>query len=181
MLVEMKRLKDEHLNMVMEWRMLPYITKYMNTDPKLDIEQQRNWYNKIENDDSQIHWVIYFNNKPIGVINLTDIDNKNKHCSWGYYVADKTSRSLELAINLEWNLYDYVFDRLDFNRLYNETFAENKQVVKLHLLCGSKQEGVMRQHIRKNDKYYDVVVSSILKDEWLELRKNKEYCKYLFE
>lgn len=88
--VVMKRLRKADLEMVMDWRMRPYITQYMNTDPVLTIDGQQKWYEKVTNDASQINWVIHLDNAPIGFINIVNIDHVNSHCSWGYYIAEKT-------------------------------------------------------------------------------------------
>lgn len=42
MKVELKKLQENDLEIVMDWRMRPYITKYMNTDPVLTIDGQKN-------------------------------------------------------------------------------------------------------------------------------------------
>lgn len=181
MTVCMKRLREDNLEMVMNWRMMPHVTKYLNTDPVLTIEGQKKWFSKVKNDDTQIIWVINVDDKPVGVIQLMDIDKTNSRCSWGYYIAEVESRSLKLAMHLEWNLYDYVLDTLGLNKLCNETFVENEQVRKLHILCGGHEDGVMPQQICKNGTYYDVSIGSILRDEWLNIRDGKKYEKYEFE
>lgn len=179
--VSMLRLSEDDLEIVMDWRMRSYITEYMNTDPILTIEKQKQWFNKIKNSDKQINWIINFEGIPIGLINVFDIDYDNKRCSWGYYIAEKEYRSLKLATYLEWNLYDYVFDVLGLHKLCNETFVENEQVIKLHILCGSTVDGVMRHHILKNGIYHDVSIGSIIADEWYLKRKGKNYEHFSWE
>ena len=174
-------LRESDLERVMDWRMRSYITKYMNTDPKLTLDGQRRWFRRITEDDSQMHWIVRLDDRPIGLLNLMNIDRTNLHCSWGYYIAEREYRSLKLAMYLEWNLYDYVFDELKLHKLCNETFVENEQVVKLHQLCGSREDGVMRQHIFKNGRFYDVSIGSIIADEWSERRKHVVYEKFSFE
>lgn len=179
--VEMSLLREENLELVMGWRMRPDITKFMNTDPVLTVEKQKQWFRGIKHSETQKNWIINYEKMPIGLINIFDIDKCNSRCSWGYYIAETKYRSLKLAMYLEWNLYDYVFDVLSLHKLCNETFVENKQVVKLHIMCGSKEEGVMRDHICKNGIYYDVSIGSIISDEWYAKRENVTYEKFRFE
>ena len=179
--VKFSRLREDDLAMVMDWRMRPYITRYMNTDPQLTLDGQRKWYRRLDGDDSQLHWIVSVDDQPVGMINVVNIDRDNSRCSWGYYIAERAARSFKLALYLEWNLYDFVFDKLKLHKLCCETFVENEQVVQLHQMCGSQQDGVMRHHIRKHGKFYDVSVGSILADEWFELRKTLVYEKFEFE
>ena len=179
--VIMTKLRENDLEMVMDWRMRPYVTEFMNTDPVLTIERQKEWFERISDRDDQINWIIILDEKPIGLINVFDIDRVNSRCSWGYYIAEKEARSLKLALYLEWSLYDYVFDVLGLHKLCNETFVENKQVIKLHIMCGAKEDGIMRQHIYKNGIYHDVSIGSIMDTEWYEKRKTTKYESFPFE
>ena len=178
--VRMEKIKEEWLPLIMDWRMRPYITKFMNTDPVLTLDSQRDWFIKIEKDSSQKHWVILMDEVPIGLVQLMDIDFQNERCEWGWYIAEKEKRSFQLAVQIMYNLYDYVFDVLHLNKVYGQTFLENDGMVKLHMFCGNTQEGILRRHIKKNGQFYDVVVTSILKDEWVTQRRELIYEKFSF-
>ena len=41
-----RKIKEEDLQMIMEWRMRDDITKYMNSDPILTLDDQRKWLKK---------------------------------------------------------------------------------------------------------------------------------------
>ena len=179
--VRMTRLREEDLEMVRDWRMRPYVTQYMHSDPVITEEGQKEWFRKIKDRDDQINWIIHVDGVPVGLINVVDIDRIHSRCGWGYYIAEKEARSLKLALYLEWNLYDYVFDVLQLHKLSDETWVENAQVVKLHQMCGSRQDGILREHIYKNGCYHDVSIGSILREEWLEKRVNTKYEKFVFE
>ncbi|MCD7806111.1 MAG: UDP-4-amino-4,6-dideoxy-N-acetyl-beta-L-altrosamine N-acetyltransferase [Lachnospiraceae bacterium] len=179
--VTMTLLRKEDLALVMDWRMRPYITQYMYTDPVLTMEGQLKWFSRVCADPTQKNWIIRYEGQPVGLINVVGIDRVNSRCVWGYYVAEKECRSLKLATYLEWNLYDYVFETLGLHKLCNETFTVNKQVVRMHQLCGSKEDGILRDHICKNGIYYDVSVGSILAKEWMEKKKTVKYDVFPFE
>jgi UDP-4-amino-4,6-dideoxy-N-acetyl-beta-L-altrosamine N-acetyltransferase len=179
--VYLKLITENELEMMMEWRMRPNITRYMNTDPVLTIEGQRAWLTAIRKDCTRRDWIVYLKGVPAGYVNLVDIDSSNSRCGWGWFLACEEGRSLQLATFLEWNLYDYAFNHLKLHKLCNETFVENKFVVQLHRLCGSREEGILRQHICKNGKYYDLSVGSILAEEWEEKRKSLRYESFSIE
>ena len=179
--VYLRRIKEDDLERIIKWRMDPDITKWMNTDPILTIDIQKEWLKKIDNDNNVEYWMIVVNEQPAGIINLMAIDRSRKESSWGYYIGEKSLRSLKLAMYLEWNLYDYVFDILKLKKLYNEVFSLNEGVIKLHLLCGSKIEKVIKNHVSKNNINYDVTLMSITDTDWRELRPNKNYDFIRFE
>ena len=86
MCIMLRKIQEDDLEMIMNWRMDPDITRYMNTNPKLTIEGQKKWLDSIKRDEKTEHWVIVQNNKPIGLIYLEDIDWDNQTSSWGYYI-----------------------------------------------------------------------------------------------
>jgi UDP-4-amino-4,6-dideoxy-N-acetyl-beta-L-altrosamine N-acetyltransferase len=173
-------IKANELAMIMEWRMTPEITKYMYTDPQLTLENQKAWYEKIKKDENNYNFMIEAEGESIGVLNITDIDRKNQKCSWGYYVAVKEKRSLELAMRLEWNVYDYVFNILGLNKLEGSIFSFNKPVIRIHKMCGSEIEGELKQNICKNGVLYDVTVMGIYKDSWEKMKRKFNYKKVDF-
>ncbi|MGN0438102.1 MAG: UDP-4-amino-4,6-dideoxy-N-acetyl-beta-L-altrosamine N-acetyltransferase [Lachnospiraceae bacterium] len=176
----LRPIKENELNMIMNWRMMPEITKYMYTDPVLTEESQKKWFDSLKTRKDIITFMIEVDSVPCGILNITDIDYTNKRCSWGYYIAIKEKRSLSLAMALEWNLYDYVFNVLNMNKLVGEIFSFNKAIIRIHQMCGSEIEGVLKQHIYKNGEFFDVTVTSILKENWNELKNKHPYERIVF-
>jgi len=168
------------LETVMTFRMQPHVTKYMNTDPALTLDGQVSWYNKMKASGIFYYWAIEVESVPCGVINLGNVDLINMRSDWGYYIADKSLRSLHLCVSLEMSLYDFAFDVLGLNKVYGESFSINHAAVKMHELCGCETDGILRQHIFKDDKFYDVTVQSMLADRWRELRSSFDYEKIAF-
>lgn len=181
MTLKLIRIKEEDIYQLMEWRMLPEVTKYMYTDPKLTKESQLKWYKNISQSDTVKYWVIEFQNNKIGVLNLYNIDRYNKRCFWAYYIANNLYRGKGIGRNLECNIYDYVFYILKFNKLCCEVLEENDKVVKIHQKFGSKIEGAFRQHIFKNNKFHNIVRMAILHEEWDSIRDQYEYDKIEIE
>jgi UDP-4-amino-4,6-dideoxy-N-acetyl-beta-L-altrosamine N-acetyltransferase len=176
-----RKIQVKDLEKIRKWRMREDITKYMNTDPVLTDEGQREWLARITENGAVRSWIIEVDAVPAGVLNLVDIDPINQRCSWGYYVAEKNIRSLQLAMTIEWNLYDYVFYELKLNKLTNEVFALNKEVVTIHKMCGSDIVGTFKEHIYKKGCFYDVVFIEICKSKWQKIKEKYTYIKAEFE
>lgn len=181
MSIELKRVTKDDLEILINWRMKPEITKYMYTDPVLDIEKQIKWYEKIKNENNSKYWIIYYNNQRIGEISIQNIDYINRKCSWAYSIGEDSARGIGLGKTLECNIYDYVFCNLKLNKLCCEVFQFNQKVVSLHEKFGSEIEGVLKEHILKNNIYYDVVVMGIVKKKWDLIKKKYEYTKISIE
>lgn len=181
MSLRLRKIQKIDLQKIMEWRMLPEVTRYMYTDPVLDLEKQKKWFDKIQTSLKDLYWIIEIDNIGIGLISINNIDRKNKRCSWGYYIADMSFRGRGIARELECNIYDYVFYTLKLNKLSSEVFEFNDKVIKIHEKFGSEIEGILKNHIYKNNKFYNVVFMGIMKNKWDEIKKKYEYKKIKIE
>lgn len=181
MSLRLRKVKESDLHMIMNWRMLPEVTKYMYTDPILNLDKQKQWFSRINEDKSSRYWVIEMDQVPIGVLSINEIDLVNRKCTWAYYIADTSFRGRGLATLLECNIYDYVFDKLELNKLCCEVFEFNDKVIAIHKKFGSEVEGLLKEHIIKNDEKFNVAVMGILKEKWNKIKEQYTYEKIEIE
>lgn len=181
MKVELRRLTENELELMMNWRMREDISQNMFSSVKLTLEGQKKWFEKIKNDPGQIRWVIYIDDVPVGSMYLVDIDYSNKRCESGWFVAEKEYRSLKLAMALQQNMFDYVFDNLELNRIFGYVMDTNEMVVKLLHLCGMQIEGKLKQHMNKDGIFHDVTLVGITQSEWKEKKSKFKYDKFVIE
>jgi UDP-4-amino-4,6-dideoxy-N-acetyl-beta-L-altrosamine N-acetyltransferase len=171
-------IRDVDLELVLSWRTHPSITQYMYTDISPDMEEQRKWHQWISSNAACRYWLIHYQEKPIGVIGLTDIDAKHKRCSLTYYIGDETFRGIGGIIPPY--VYNYVFTVLQFKKVIAEVMEGNEKVMKLHQLHGYRQVGIYKEHIYKYDRYHDVTVLELLDTEWQRIGKRYKKCNAHF-
>ena len=182
MALALRLMGEDDLERVRAWRMLPDVTRYMYTDPVISVEDQRAWFARVRASLTEIVWVITLGDLgPVGVLSLNEIDRVNKSCVWAYYLGEDSARGKGLAKPLECNVADFVFDRLELEKLCCEVFATNDRVVKLHERFGSKVEGVLREHIRKGGEVHDVVRMGLLRRDWEERKAGLHYSPIAME
>lgn len=167
------RLREDDLGLILTWRTRPDITSMMISDIELDMDKQRHWLTRISSDPTVRHWMILWNDRPVGVINLADINDQHKRCSAGYYIGDLALRQLGAVIPPY--LYNHVFRDLGFNKIYGEVMASNAPALRMHALHGYRQVGTLRKHILKNATFLDMVVVELLAETWLAEPKYRRY------
>lgn len=167
--------------MIRNWRNSSEVSKYMYTNDLVTTDQQIKWFRKIIEDPTKKYWIIKVDDKHVGVVNLYDIDKRNKRCYWAYYLADSSIRGKGLGRLIELNVLKYVFENLGLNKLCCEILSFNEIVVKIHKKYGSKIEGNFRQQIYKQGKFHDIVCMGILKEDWDELKNKFEFEKINIE
>ncbi|MCX7795915.1 MAG: GNAT family N-acetyltransferase [bacterium] len=60
----------------------------------------------------------------------------------------------------------YAFEVLNLNRVELTVYDFNKRAIRCYEKTGFTLEGRLRQKIFKNGNYQDVLIMSILKEEW---------------
>jgi len=167
------KLREQHLEQVLEWRTKEDVTQFMNTDIDKDMEKQRDWFRKISNSTTDFYWVIEIKEKPVGVISLNNIDYVNKRTSWGFYIGEEKYRLYGGIIPPYF--YNYIFSKFDFHKITAEVMEGNDNVLKLNLFHGYRLVGVYKDHILKNGSYRDLNLLELLKEDWLQLNKYQKY------
>lgn len=181
MSVTLRKIRESDLEKIMNWRMDPEITRYMNTNPKLTLEGQKKWLEAIRSNPDVHYWMILVDGQEAGVINLTGLTREDGVLGWAYYVGEKKLRSLKTALSLEMSLYDYIFDILHKNKLISDVFTLNQGVIQLHLLCGCEIIEEKKAHICKEDVWYDVTFMQMTAERWQQVREGKKYDRISFE
>ena len=133
---------------------------------------------RMRHNNYQVFWAICAKDtdKMIGYACLTDIHYINSSANFsGVIIGDKKYQDGMAWIETYLFVYEYAFERLNLNRLYGSAIDNHKTTMAMRKAMFKTREGVMRQAAFKNGKYYDVSMSSILRDEYFEHKDAGEY------
>jgi ribosomal-protein-alanine N-acetyltransferase len=70
-------------------------------------------------------------------------------------------------------ILNYGFTELNLNRIHASHFSRNPASGRVMEKLGMTREGVLRQHVKKWDKYEDSVQYGILRQEWVASGQNQ--------
>lgn len=172
-MVKMIKLRDEHLEMLLNWRTQDFVSKFMLTKVDNSLESQRKWFKTICDNDQYKYWVIYYKSIPIGVVNLAEIDLANLKCSAGYYIGNEEFKSLG-AVILPY-LYNYIFKNMGFRKVFGSVVSDNDSILKIHNMHGYRIIGFYEKHIKKGDEFLDIILVELMADVWLSKKKYSTY------
>lgn len=162
----LRELVSNDKNMLLEWRNLPEVTKYMYTEHFITSEEHERWFQKILQDTSCRYWIICCDGEDVGLVNLYNIDLKNQRCHWAFYIASANTRGKGVGSFVEYSILHHVFEVMQLNKLCCEVFAFNDAVIGMHKGFGFKDEGFFREHIFKNGEAFDIVCLAMLHKDW---------------
>ena len=104
----------------------------------------------------------------IGVVYLLNINWIVRSGEFSIFIGDKIWRGKHYGESASIKMLEHAFRDLNLNRIQLKVLEINAQAISLYEKLGFKIEGIQRQAAFKNDGYRDVVLMSLLKDEFKE-------------
>ncbi len=165
--MNLREVLETDREMLRRWRNLPEISRYMYTDHEIGPEEHALWFTEAMSDPSRRYWIILLDEQPVGLVNIYNIDRDNARAKWAFYLADPSVRGRGVGSYVEFTMLQYVFNDLGLHKLACEVLATNPDVVAMHQKFGFQVDGILRDEIRRNESFVDVVCLSIMEDEWI--------------
>jgi RimJ/RimL family protein N-acetyltransferase len=104
--------------------------------------------------------------KPIGWSGLHDIHPRSHKAEFRIVIGDTRVWGKGIGTEVTELMTFYGFDRLHLHRVYLGYTAENTQAGAVYAKVGYKQEGVLRDDIYRNSRFYDCVRMALLRDAY---------------
>jgi RimJ/RimL family protein N-acetyltransferase len=102
----------------------------------------------------------------IGSVAFDDIDWRNSQAEFGIMIGEKSFWNRGYGTAAVLLLLKHGFNTLNLNRIFLHVFETNPRAIRAYEKAGLTHEGKKRQAEFKNGKYIDVLLMSILKDEF---------------
>ena len=142
------------------------IRKNMYTEHEITLTEHINYINKLKTDKKQIVFCVLKDRiKPVGVVSINSIDYLHKKTDWAFYLTSNERTGLGAV--LEYYIINFIFYKLEMEKLNCEVIETNTQVVELHKKFFFDQEGIKKENIIKNNRRINVNFLGLTKDKWL--------------
>jgi len=164
------------VDLVRNWRNSKNVSQYMYTNHHITKEEHQKWIEKLKTKKTAKAWIIKYNEKPVGLISLSNIDYNNKTTEWGFYIADDSVRGKGIGSASLYKLMEYVFDEMNFNEMHTKVLENNPKAMRLYEKFGFKSEGKLEEKIVRDGKHINVFLFGILNKEWKNTKKRLKNC-----
>jgi UDP-4-amino-4,6-dideoxy-N-acetyl-beta-L-altrosamine N-acetyltransferase len=172
----LRPIEERDLDMVLRWRNSDRIRETMYTDHEITKDEHRAWFERLRKEPEIPFLVFEFQGKPIGVIQVTQIDRRNNKCFWGFYIGEPGAPPGSGTVLGYFGL-KYIFEVLKIRKLCAEAFASNSASLRFHKRLGFVEEGRLAKHVLKYGRYEDVVSFALFQEDWLRHRNRiEELC-----
>lgn len=142
----------------------------------MTLHEEEKWFESITSVSDTYKFAIetLADNKFIGGCNITGVDWKNSVATVGIFIGGSENRGKGYGSDAMKVLMDFIFMQMNINKIRLTVYSHNQSAIKCYKKCGFKVEGLLRQEVYRDGKYYDKISMGLLKADYL---KNKAYKK----
>ena len=153
---------------IVRWRNTKYVLDNVFSDQGPTVEEHRKWFEKYSSSVDRVEFVIIVKeiNRKIGTIGLSSIDPKDQNAEYGILIGEVDMIGKGYAKEASELLIEYGFNQLNLQRIYLNVFEDNANAINLYNKLHFTVEGILRKSKNKKGIFKNVVVMSILKEEW---------------
>ena len=112
-------------------------------------------------------------NKPIGAIEIGDINTSNHSGSFGISIGEKDYWSKGYGTEATKLIIRYGFEQLNLHRISSVVFSFNERSLRLHTKVGFIQEAIRREAWYRDGEYHNEVLFGLLRSDWQEMKDKK--------
>lgn len=135
-----------HLALLRQWRNQPDISAQMLDQRQISDADQQRWFERIQADASQQHFVICYKDEPVGACNLKQPEGQpvsgSKVLESGFYLADPRFRGSMLAFFPALALNQYCFQSLGCTTLLAHVKLDNSAALRFNQQLGYQSTGL---------------------------------------
>lgn len=136
-------------------------------------QMEDNWYEKAlsGHDQSKVYFAIenISDGKHIGFTHLYNIDYISSVAYLGIVIGDKTEQGKGKAREAMHILLQFAYKQLNIRKVNLEVAAFNPKAIDLYKSLGFKTEGIFKEQIFMNGRYYDKHSMALFRDEYYHL------------
>jgi UDP-4-amino-4,6-dideoxy-N-acetyl-beta-L-altrosamine N-acetyltransferase len=164
---QFKPLCQAQLELVWQWRNSPRIQANMHNNSPVLWQNHCDWFAALQNDSSRKFYLMWQNQRPIGVLNFSALDTPTPE--WGCYLGE-TNCWPGSGILLEVAALDFTAQNKQFSHLLAQVLSFNTSANKMHKVF--EYEQVSRQYGGQRDSQdFDVLFYQYTLNQWQQNRE----------
>lgn len=106
------------------------------------------------------------NGEYIGGCGINDVNWQTRVAIVGIMIGNKDYWNNGYGTDTMNTLIRFVFQEMNINKIRLQVYSFNKRAIRCYEKCGFEIEGILKDEIYKEGKYYDEIVMSLFRKQW---------------
>lgn len=125
--------------------------------------------------DSEIDLIIEtLQGESIGLVRFTNINWKSRNLAFSIFIGQKDHLNKIYGADTLLTSLSFAFNELNMHKILGNIFEFNDRSIRIAERGGARKEAILRKHIYKNGKYYDLYVYGFLRSEFQSILSEAE-------
>lgn len=169
-MLKLRELNEVDLEVINHWRNDPELISNLGAPFRyINLEVDKRWYDfYMNNRGTNVRCSIVDESDMIlGLVSLVSIDYMNQSAVFNIMIGDKNKQGKGIGSFAVKEMLNHAFNNLNLRRVELFVLEDNKRAIHLYEKSGFKLEGRKRKAKYKNGKFVDLLMYSILKEEFI--------------
>jgi len=169
-LVRLREYRKEDISLKVSYINDPDVLRYLESGIPypLTLNEELKWFDTISAFRDSYRFAIEAqeSSKYIGDCGINSIDWKNGIASVAIFIGNRDYWGKGYGTEAMKLLLSFIFNQTNLNKVRLNVYSFNERAIKSYEKCGFKREGVLREEIFRDGRYYDILALGILRGEY---------------
>lgn len=165
----------DDLETFVRWFADAEVTRHLTFRAPISVAMEEKWFEGMveRQGKTDYHFVICLidGDRPIGTAGLHGLDLENGGAEFGISIGEKTEWNRGYGTDTLNAICDFGFGSLRLERIDLLVYEENARAIRSYEKAGFQHEGRLRNAHFGEGHHTDVLIMSLLRDEWLALER----------
>lgn len=167
--IDLVEVDDDIKELVRLWRNEADIRRFMINKRIIEKEEHLKWIDRLIININIKYWVVILDNKPIGVVNLQNINHEKNQSEWGIYIGESELRGKGIGKKIIYKFLTMFFDVMGYEKLITKVLSQNIIAYKTYLKFKFRVTDI------KNENNDEIIIMEYKKQEWNEYKERLKY------
>jgi len=173
--LRLRAVEKEDIDRFVVWLNDPEVRKGIDIFLPLSRHEEEKWFETTMAKPTTEHpFVMEINDReswnPIGDCGFFEIDWLNRFGEIGIFIGEKQYWNQGYGSEAVRMLLKHGFDTLNLNRIFLRVFEDNPRAIRAYEKVGFVHEGRLRKAKYRDGQYLDILLMSVLREEWKNSR-----------
>ncbi len=149
----------EDTDLIVAWRNSDAVRKNFIYQELFTRQSHENWIRTMVETGKVAQMIICetATDNPLGSVYIRDIDRRHNKAEYGIFIGEPTARGRGIGTAAAKLMLRYCFEEEGLHRVYLRALADNGQAIRSYEKAGFVKEGLLREDVCINGKYWDII------------------------
>lgn len=164
--VRLRPLGSGDLRRLVKWFSDPQVSHFLGRTSGVTLEEEERWFREYARKGDEQIFAIEVEGVHVGNVGLHKVDRAHRKADLGVLIGEATLWSRGYGTDAIRAALRYAFDVLALHKVSLDVLEYNHRAIRAYENVGFVREGLHRQDIYKDGRFFDVVRMSILASEF---------------